>query len=316
MTPGPLGIFLRGMAMGAADLVPGVSGGTVALITGVYGRLLAALSAFDHKALTLLWQRDFRGLWQHVDATFLVTLGAGIAAAIFSFAGLLRFLLQTQPLPLWSFFCGLVLVSCWHLARTELRQAGLTAGTGVLLGVLAMVAIGLAPAMVMPQHMGAFFFAGVLGICAMILPGMSGSFILLILGMYEAILTAVVERDLAALAVFALGCAVGLLLFSRLLQRLLNDARQPTMAVLIGLLMGSLVILWPWQEVLQTLVDRHGEPRPVRTWPVTPWEYAQVHGSAELLACLLSAVLGGGLVQGLQRLASVPEENELAKRAP
>ena len=120
MTPGPLGVFLRGLAMGAADLVPGVSGGTIALITGIYGRLLEAITAVNRSALTLLLRGEYRGLWQHIDGTFLLALLLGIGAAIFGLAGVLRYLLETHPLPLWSFFCGLVLVSSGHLARAEL----------------------------------------------------------------------------------------------------------------------------------------------------------------------------------------------------
>ena len=314
MTPGPLGVFLRGLAMGAADLVPGVSGGTIALITGIYGRLLEAITAVNRSALTLLLRGEYRGLWQHIDGTFLLALLLGIGAAIFGLAGVLRYLLETHPLPLWSFFCGLVLVSSGHLARAELSFTRVGTLLALCAGVLAMGVIGLAPVIGLAQLPAAFFLAGMLGICAMILPGISGSFILLILGMYEPVLAAVVARNVVALSVFALGCGVGLLLFSRILRWLVADYRQPMMAVLIGLLLGSLVILWPWQEVVQTLLDRHGELKPVRTLPVTPMAYARLYGDAALLPCLLSGLGGGFLVTALHRLANSPQAQQASER--
>ena len=298
-----VGIFLRGAAMGTADLVPGVSGGTVALITGIYPRLLAAVTATDAAAVRLLLKGQWLGLWRHVDGAFLLPLMLGIGSAIFALASTLKLLLETQPLLVWSFFCGLVLLSSLALIRTEMTKLTPMVGLMFLIGVVIMLTLGLGTGISFPQHLGGFFVAGLLGICAMILPGISGSFILLLLGMYGPIITAVADRELLPLLVFAVGCAVGLLTFSRFLTFVLARARVTTLALLVGFLLGSLVILWPWQQVLQTTIDREGQARPIQTVPITPAHYQTISGDSQWLGCLLSALLGAGVVISLQGLA-------------
>lgn len=298
-----VGIFLRGAAMGTADLVPGVSGGTVALITGIYPRLLAAVTAADATAVRLLLKGQWLGLWRHVDGAFLLPLMLGIGSAIFALASTLKLLLETQPLLVWSFFCGLVLLSSLALIRTELTKLTPMVGLMFLIGVVIMLALGLGTGVSFPEHLGGFFVAGLLGICAMILPGISGSFILLLLGMYGPIITAVADRELLPLLVFAVGCAVGLLTFSRLLTFVLARARVATLALLVGFLLGSLVILWPWQQVLQTTIDLEGHARAIQTVPITPAQYETISGDSQWLGCLLSALLGAGVVISLQGLA-------------
>ena len=298
-----VGIFLRGAAMGTADLVPGVSGGTVALITGIYPRLLAAVTAADATAVRLLFKGQWLGLWRHVDGAFLLPLMLGIGSAIFALASTLKLLLETQPLLVWSFFCGLVLLSSLALIRTEVTKLTPMVGLMFLIGVVIMLALGLGTGISFPQHLGGFFVAGLLGICAMILPGISGSFILLLLGMYGPIITAVADRELLPLLVFAVGCAVGLLTFSRLLTFVLARARVATLALLVGFLLGSLVILWPWQQILQTTIDLEGHARAIQTVPITPAQYETISGDSQWLGCLLSALLGAGVVISLQGLA-------------
>ena len=298
-----VGIFLRGAAMGTADLVPGVSGGTVALITGIYPRLLAAVTAADAAAVRLLLKGQWLGLWRHVDGAFLLPLMLGIGSAIFALASTLKLLLETQPLLVWSFFCGLVLLSSLALIRTEVTKLTPMVGLMFLIGVVIMLTLGLGTGISFPQHLGGFFVAGLLGICAMILPGISGSFILLLLGMYGPIITAVADRELLPLLVFAVGCAVGLLTFSRFLTFVLARARVATLALLVGFLLGSLVILWPWQQVLQTTIDSEGQARPIQTVPITPAHYQTISGDSQWLGCLLSALLGAGVVISLQGLA-------------
>ncbi|MBT6039509.1 MAG: DUF368 domain-containing protein [Halieaceae bacterium] len=298
-----VGIFLRGAAMGTADLVPGVSGGTVALITGIYPRLLAAVTAADAAAVRLLLKGQWLGLWRHVDGAFLLPLMLGIGSAIFALASTLKLLLETQPLLVWSFFCGLVLLSSLALIRTEVTKLTPMVGLMFLMGVVIMLTLGLGTGISFPQHLGGFFVAGLLGICAMILPGISGSFILLLLGMYGPIITAVADRELLPLLVFAVGCAVGLLTFSRFLTFVLARARVATLALLVGFLLGSLVILWPWQQVLQTTIDPEGQARPIQTVPITPAHYQTISGDSQWLGCLLSALLGAGVVISLQGLA-------------
>ena len=289
--------------MGMADLIPGVSGGTVALISGIYPRLLAAITACNMKALHLLLRGQWRDLWQQIDGAFLLPLILGIGTAIITLAGVLSVLLETQALLVWSFFFGLVWASSLYLVRDELGRPTLRTSAFLVAGIAVMLVVGLGPGLEFPRHQGGFFAAGMLGICAMILPGISGSFILVMLGMYSAVIAAVVERDLGLLLFFGLGCATGLLAFSRLLVWILERARGETLALLVGFLLGSLVILWPWQQVVETVADGKGGERPLRSLPVSPQQYDSMLGDSQLIACLLSAIAGGVLIVVLHRLA-------------
>ncbi|EED34770.1 inner membrane protein [Luminiphilus syltensis NOR5-1B] len=288
----PLGIFWRGMAMGAADVVPGVSGGTIALITGIYDRLIAALSAVNKTSVRLLLQGQWRQLWQHFDAGFLAVLFLGIVTAIITLANVIHFLLETHPLPLWSFFFGLVLASVIHLLQKELwpvTPVSLVLGG---LGVIVALAIAFAPVAGFPPTYWGFTFAGALAICAMILPGISGSFILLIIGMYAPVIEALTTPAMGYLACFIVGCTVGLLSFSKLLHFLVGHYRAPTMALLTGFLAGSLVSLWPWQIPTVVVMDRHGEDRVVQSDPVLPSTFADQVSDPTILLCLVAMVFG------------------------
>jgi putative membrane protein len=290
--PGWLGIYVRGIAMGAADIVPGVSGGTVALITGIYDRLLAALASVDVRLLRLVLQRRWHDAWYQVDGAFLVALLAGVLTAIVALANVIAWLLQQYPELLWSFFFGLVAASSVFLAYQELDRPRLVEGLALLLGCIAAVLIALAPAGgFLPGVMG-FFLAGAIAICAMILPGISGSFILLLLGMYQPVISALTELRLIELLAFAVGCGLGLLLFSRLLHWLLERYRHSVMSLLTGFLAGSLVALWPWQHTVSTVLDRHGQMRPVQQVPIGPWRYAAEGGDPQILGCLIAAGVG------------------------
>ncbi len=291
-----LGIYLRGLAMGSADIVPGVSGGTVALITGIYDRLLTAIAAADITAVKLLFCGQFKQLWQRFDGAFLATLLAGIGTAVVVLAGVIHWLLENYPLPLWSFFFGLVLASAVYLFVEEVPGKRTRELPFVVLGVVVAAAIGLAPATEFIDGPVGFFLAGSLAICAMILPGISGSFILLLIGMYGPVITAINERDLVTLLIFAGGCVTGLLAFSNVLHWVLEHLRRPTMAVLAGFLLGSLIILWPWQDVVASIIDRHGELRVVQTQPISPMAYAAIHGTSQWLSCSLAAIAGAMLV--------------------
>lgn len=305
MTENWLGIYLRGVAMGAADLVPGVSGGTIALITGIYDRFINAISSVGLATLKSVLTGKLGEAWTEIDGNFLVVLGAGIATAIVSLASILNYLMTAYPLPLWSTFCGLVLASAIHLVlsmrgRWQVREYCL-----LVFGIGCAVFVGLTQAMQLPTSTGAFFLAGVIAISAMILPGISGSFLLLLMGMYQPIIAAVVDGDLLTLAVFAAGCVVGLMGFSRLLKALLARAQQATMATLYGFLLGSLVILWPWQLPVSAMTDRHGDSRTIQSLPVTPMEYGETVGDPMLLLCVLSFVMGGVFVRLLSSRAPV-----------
>lgn len=300
-----LGIFLRGVAMGAADVVPGVSGGTIALITGIYDRLLAAIARADVHALRLVLRGDVTGAWHHMDGAFLLTLLAGMGSSVLLLAKLIHWLLAYYPLPLWSFFFGLVLASAWLLRRQEVSDTTPREWLAIMLGVLLAAAIGLAPATsFLPGPLG-LFLAGALAICAMILPGISGSFILLLIGMYTPVITALSTFNIAAMAVFVAGCASGLLAFTRCLNWVLVRYRRALMALLSGFLLGSLVTLWPWQTVVATTIDRHGDERVIQTHPVMPAQFAAQGNDAQLWQCLATGLLGLGLIVITQRRGAV-----------
>ena len=287
-----LGVYLRGIAMGAADLVPGVSGGTVALITGIYGRLISAIASVGIDILSLVLRGRIAEAYKAIDGNFLLLLAAGIGTAIVGFAAILNWLLLHYPLPLWATFSGLVLASALSLVKQNYRSWSLRDWSFFTIGVAVAVSVGLTQAIQMPLTPLGIFFAGSIAISAMILPGISGSFLLLLMGVYQPIIAAVVNLELVTLALFALGCGVGLIFFSKLLQRLLAVAEKATMATLFGFLLGSLVILWPWQVTVSSVVDRHGDIRAVQTLPVSPTYYAQQVGDSMLLLCIGGFIVG------------------------
>ncbi|KKO48671.1 membrane protein [Arsukibacterium sp. MJ3] len=280
--------IIKGMAMGAADVVPGVSGGTLAFILGIYQRLLAAISSVNLAAVSLLARGKFAELWRHIDGAFLLCLFSGILLSIFSLASVISYLLEHRPVPLWAFFNGLILASLPVLVRSVSWSA---ARFGLfLLGALFGISISmLAPVQLEPAAY-MFFIAGAIAICAMILPGISGSFILLIFGMYGPVVLAVTEFQLAILALFASGCIIGLLSFSRLLNWLLKHFHDATLALLTGVVVGALYRIWPWQHNQQMF---------------TPWQYRQhVANNDVLLAAvaLMAGIVVIALLLNLERL--------------
>lgn len=298
-----LGVYLRGIAMGAADLVPGVSGGTVALITGIYGRLISAIASVGIDILSLVLRGRIAEAYRAIDGNFLLLLAAGIGTAIVGFAAILNWLLLHYPLPLWATFSGLVLASALSLVKQNYRSWSLRDWSFFTIGVAVAVSVGLTQAIQIPLTPLGIFFAGSIAISAMILPGISGSFLLLLMGVYQPIIAAVVNLELVTLALFALGCGVGLIFFSKLLQRLLAVAEKATMATLFGFLLGSLVILWPWQVTVSSVVDRHGDIRAVQTLPVSPTYYAQQVGDSMLLLCIGGFIVGVVAVRLLMSLS-------------
>lgn len=290
------GIFLRGLLMGAADIVPGVSGGTVAFITGIYETLLASIRAVDLEFLGKLSRLDVGGAWQHINGRFLSALLLGIATSIFSLARLISWVLEHHPVPLWAFFFGLILASALVLLR-QVEQWTVPVMLLLLAGITVALSIALSPVVAMDIGMASVFLSGFLAICAMILPGISGSFILVLLGMYGTVLAAVKSLDLLFLLVFAVGAGMGLICFSRLLHWLLQRYHQGTMALLTGFLFGSLAVVWPWKRVLDWVEGSHGQLKPAQQLPVSPSEYFVATGQEPLLGfCVGLMVLGFAVV--------------------
>ncbi len=297
-------VFIKGALMGAADIVPGVSGGTIAFITGIYERLLIALNAIVPACLDVLKEKSLKGLWEKTDAAFLLTLFIGIVVSAVSLAKVITFLLVSYPVPLWSGFFGLIVASVYVVGR-ELQNWSLNVFLALALGV--MVAWGLtsmSPSSI-EQSLFNAFLSGVLAICAMVLPGISGSFILLMLGTYAYILGAVKDFDFLVLSVFLSGCVVGILSIARVLVCAFSRFREITLAVLTGFMIGALNKVWPWKEVLTYRENRHGELVPSLESNILPGAYSELNQEPAYVglacACALSSAL---FVVLLSRLGS------------
>lgn len=241
-------VALKGFGMGAANVIPGVSGGTIALLTGIFGRIIGSLNALmEITTWKLLLRGDFRGFWQRIDGRFLAALAAGVLLSVFSLARLMEYVLLHHPVQTWGFFFGMIAASA-VVMLTEIKGWRMSdAGWAVLGLVLGLAVCTLSPTRT-PDELWFVFLCGVLAVCTMILPGVSGSFILLILGKYDYIMNAIGSFNGPVLIVFAAGCAVGILAFSKFLHWLLARCERQTLLVLVGFVIGSLVKVWPWND--------------------------------------------------------------------
>jgi len=285
-------LYLKGIAMGAADIVPGVSGGTIAFISGIYEELIDSIGSIGPKTIKILFQDGIAAAWKSFNGTFLVTLFLGILTSVFTLSTLISRLLDTHPQLLWSFFFGLIVISAIYIGR-QIRGWSSGELIGITLGIVVAYAItSIAPAQ-MPMHPVTVFFAGAIAICAMILPGISGSFILLLMGMYANILGAVKSLEILTLAIFATGCLCGLLGFTRFLSWLLHHHHGPALAVLTGFMIGSLNKVWPWKQTLMYTTNSHGDQIPLLQTNLTPHQFLASTGQEpHLVACLALMVVG------------------------
>ncbi|MDG1275926.1 MAG: DUF368 domain-containing protein [Algoriphagus sp.] len=296
--------FFKGMAMGAADIVPGVSGGSIALITGIYQRLLDSINSFHSANLRLLLKFEVKKFYNAVNGTFLLSLLLGILTSIFSLSKLITFLMNDHPIPLWSFFCGLILISAFVILR-EIHRWHLGVIVALIIGTVGAYFITELPPTSSPDALWFTFVSGAIAICAMILPGISGSFILLILGKYEQILEAVSNKDILTLGVFALGCVIGILSFSRVISWLLKRYYATTIGLLSGFMLGSMNKLWPWKIVTAYRTSSSGEQKPFLTENLLPTQYLDQTGLEPLIGIAIAAFLFGiFLVIGIDRLAA------------
>ena len=248
-------VSLKGMCMGAADVVPGVSGGTIAFMTGIYETLVGSINSIDTTAVKLLFTGKIKDFWKHINGTFLVFLAAGILISVFSLAKLMQFLLANHPIQTWAFFFGLIVASSIFILKGIKGwrwQEFLILAIGIVTGA---VVCTLSPTET-PDSLWFIFICGAIAICAMILPGISGSFILLILGKYEYIMGTIsgltsgqFGHNLLVLGVFGAGAVVGLLSFSKFLHWLLGRWHKQTLLALAGFIIGSLVKVWPWSNI-------------------------------------------------------------------
>lgn len=254
-----LRLYAKGLAMGAADVVPGVSGGTIAFITGIYDELLSSLAKIHPRLLKDLFTKG-KGIpyvWQEINGNFLAVLFAGIATSFISLARVITYFLQHYPILVWSFFFGLIVASIIYIAK-QIKEWKVSTFLFIALGIALMLFISTLPPISPEATLLFMFVAGAIGICAMILPGISGGFILLIMGAYMPLMNAYGSFDLLTIAVFGLGNIIGLVLFSNFLKALLKNYYNSTIAVLTGFLIGSMYKVWPWKNTQEVFIKGEG----------------------------------------------------------
>ena len=299
-----LTLWVKGMMMGAADAVPGVSGGTVAFMTGIYQELIYSLNQCGPKALSVLINNGIKDAWRHINGPFLVTLLGGILFSLLTLSSLVLFLLETYPELLWSFFFGLIVAAIWSLIRHIEQWKATTVIAFVIGAVSAYLITSLTPSSIEPSYLYVFL-SGMIAICAMILPGISGSFILLLLGMYSHILMAIKNLELMVLSIFATGCVIGLLSFSRILNWMFSVHKITTLALLGGFMLGSLNKVWPWKHTLESTFNRHGKEIPLIQENILPDTFEAISGQPALLGYSISLMfLGIIIVMVLEKVAT------------
>ncbi len=289
--------------MGAADVVPGVSGGTIAFITGIYDTLLESIRRIN-PSIFGIWKRDgFKAAFDHINGFFLIALFGGILTSILSLAKFISWALETHPVPVWSFFFGLIMVSVYHMIK-QVEQKTLSRFVFLLLGAVFAYSITVLKPLQMDPTSINIFFAGCIAICAMILPGISGSFILLLLGMYTPVLGAVKSLQIDVMALFAMGCLIGLLSFSHVLSWLLKRYRDFRISVPDWSNVGTLPKLWPWKETISWRINSKGEQVPLIQENLSPFNFESVTGQPSQLAIAIVLMLAAvGLVLALEKIA-------------
>lgn len=303
-------VTVKGACMGAADVIPGVSGGTIAFMTGIYEELIGSINAIDTYAVKMLFTGRLKAFWKHINGNFLVCVFAGILLSVLSLAKLMQFLLSTYPIHTWAFFFGLIVASSIFILRgvkdwNFKDVIFLAAGT-----VLWIVVCTLSPTQT-PDGLWFIFLSGSIAICAMILPGISGSFILLILGKYEYIMNAIVDMDIAVLAVFATGAAAGILAFSKFLHWLLARYHRQTLVVLAGFIIGSLVKVWPWSNMEAIVRSQFSIPEGMPGTDVISEAMAEYTGLIDyhIAGAICFAIIGFALVTGIEMAGKALKSN-------
>ncbi|MDQ1771200.1 DUF368 domain-containing protein [Labilibaculum sp. A4] len=296
-------IAFKGMGMGAADVVPGVSGGTIAFITGIYEELINSIKSINGNAVKLLFQFKFKEFWQAVNGNFLLALIFGIFLSFLSLAKLIKYFLSEQPILIWSFFFGLIVASAIVIAR-KITEWKLRTIIAMLIGIgIAYMVTVVTPAET-PTSYWFLFLSGALAICAMILPGISGAFILLLLGKYEYILNAISSFKLDVVAVVGAGAVIGLLSFSNLLSWLLKKYHNMTIGLLSGFMIGSLNKVWPWKNTISTFIDRHGVEKPLLQENILPNTFTNILGQdSQLIFAILLAIAGFLLIWMMEKFS-------------
>ena len=316
-------IALKGFTMGSANVIPGVSGGTIALITGIYEELINALKSFDANAFKLLLNRDFSKLLKHINAKFLLFLGIGIVSSVFSIAKLFEFLLEEHPIQIWAFFFGLILASVYFVGKTVDRWTWVNISFFILGSLIALIIAYLEPAPTSNGNYLFVFFCGIVGISGMLLPGLSGSYILMLLGNYKLLMVdsinilsdsikMILSGDLSFLnephyttglihfGLFLLGSIFGMIFFSQVIAWIFNRFKNSTISLLTGFVFGSLSIIWPWKSAITSpnTLDRHGEEMIIGYTRDIPSSI-----DAETLQAIICILIGVLCIWGIEKMA-------------
>lgn len=294
-------LFTTGFAMGTADLIPGVSGGTIAFLSGIYEELIYSIKLLSGEFLKLVYKRKFNEALKIIPFSFLVPLAFGLFTAVFVFAQVLTFLFSEYAQFVWSFFFGLVLASTFVILKKVMKWDLSDRASFVLSALVTFIVVGMIP-IETPNTIPFMFLSGAIAICAMIMPGISGSFILLLLGKYQQLLQAVTERDFLTLGVFMLGAIVGLAIFARVLSWLFKNHHDISIAILAGVMLGSVRKLWPWQETIATRINSHGEEVPIVVKNVIPTSL-----DLTTILTIAIAVIGAFIVLLMYRLQLTKE---------
>ena len=298
-------ISLKGIAMGAADVVPGVSGGTIAFISGIYEELITSINNIDLSLFKTLKKEGIKAAWKQLNGNFLLALLLGIGISILSLAKIIKSLLNNEPVLLWSFFFGLVIASILFIGK-QIEKWNWQAIVGFVLAAAVAYYITVLPSGDESNTASWFIFlAGALAICAMILPGISGAFILVLLGAYEPVLSAINNRDVKTIALFAAGAIIGLLSFSKLLKWLFSNYKNVTLAVLTGFILGSLNKIWPWKVITGTRIDSHGEEVNVYGKSVLPNTFEATNDlDPQVLFAIILMIVGFLTIFMMEKFAS------------
>lgn len=291
-----LRLYFKGVAMGAADIVPGVSGGTIALITGIYEELISTLKNINISLLKTLFKDGFKVFWKNLNGNFLSILLLGIASSVILLAQIIVFLLENHEYKIWGFFFGLIISSAFLIIK-DINSLKAVHIIWILFGILIAALISLSNTTQIPDTDVFIFLTGSIAITAMILPGISGSFILLLLSKYEYIITAIKEFDIRTLLVFGLGCIFGLIIFSRILHFLFQNYKQNLLSLLSGFLIGSLIKIWPFRKALETRINSDGIEETITSQPFLP----NMEFQEELIFFAIFTLIGYFLISIIQK---------------
>lgn len=284
-------ITVKGLCMGAADVIPGVSGGTIAFLTGIYQELLDSIKSVNKEAIKYLFTFQIKKLWKHINGNFLLALFSGIIISLFSLAELMKYLMVHQPIPLWSFFFGLIVASAFILLK-DIKLSKISNILPILIGTAIGAAICLLSPAQTPNDLWFIFISGAIAICAMILPGISGSFILLLMGKYEFTLNSLTTLNIPVIATFAAGAVIGIISFSHLLSWLLKKYYNIAISLLCGIMIGSLLKVWPWQIILPSGVSH----------PALPFDSA-LATAGQVPQAIIFAIIGATIVITIETIA-------------